>query len=95
VRASEVFDALIKYLRGRLYLQLRDYDNAVKDFSEQIRLDFKKAVAYALRGRARQKKGDVDLAIADLSEALRLDPEHEQFEWAEKELRLAKRMKKN
>src|SRR5262249_38602588 len=52
-----------------------DYDRAVADYSEAIRLKsdpdtfYNRAIAY-------QKKGDLDRAIADYDEAIRLDPKN-------------------
>ena len=51
----------------------KDYDGAIADSSEAIRLDPTNTSAYANRGFARNAKGDFDGAIADASEAIRLD----------------------
>ena len=59
------------YNRGSAYSNKRDYDGAIKDFDEAIRLDPKYVVAYYNRGNARQNKGDNDRAIADYGEAIR------------------------
>jgi len=49
-----------------------DYENAIADFSEAIRLDPTNRDLYHLRGNAWQAKGDMDRARADRSEAMRL-----------------------
>src|SRR5204862_543460 len=54
----------------------RDYDRAIADFSEAIRLIPKNATAFNGRGKAYANKRDYDRAIADYSEAIRLDPKY-------------------
>lgn len=49
-------------------------DEAMKDFTETVRLDPKRADAYRSRGAAFLARHFPDLAIADLTEAMRLDP---------------------
>jgi tetratricopeptide (TPR) repeat protein len=65
-----------------------DYDRAIADLTEAIRLDPKYVWAYASRGEAYRMKGDYDRAIADLTEAIRLDPN---YEWAKNTLEIVKR----
>ena len=62
--------------RGRSYRVKKDYDRAIADFSEAIRLDPKIAKAYNERGGAYYGKKDYDRAIADYSEAIRLNPKY-------------------
>ena len=62
--------------RGNAYYDKKDYDRAIADYSEVIRLDPKYALAFYNRGLAYYDKGDLDRAIADSSEAIRLDPKH-------------------
>ena len=62
------------YNRGIEYDEKRDYDRAIADYNEVIRLDPKDAKAYNSRGIASRAKGDLDRAIADYNEAIRLDP---------------------
>ena len=57
-----------------LYGDKGDYDRAIADYDEAIRLDPRYAVAYYNRGVAYCDKGDYDRAIADYNEAIRLDP---------------------
>ena len=54
-----------------------DYDKAIAEFSELIRLWPKDAKWYGMRGLAYCEKGKFDLAIADLEYALTLDPEND------------------
>jgi tetratricopeptide (TPR) repeat protein len=51
-----------------------DFDRAIADYTEAIRLDPKLAIAYYERGVAYHALGDFDRAIADYTEAIRLDP---------------------
>jgi len=55
---------------------LSDYDRAIVDYTEAIRLDPKFAFAYNNRCNAYHRKGDNDRAIADCTEAIRLDPKY-------------------
>jgi tetratricopeptide (TPR) repeat protein len=60
--------------RGNAYTRQEDFDRAVADLSEAIRLDPTWAGAYINRGRAYRYKGEDQRAIADLTEAIRLEP---------------------
>jgi tetratricopeptide (TPR) repeat protein len=65
--------ALSYYLRGTAYFHKRDFDRAIADQNEAIKLDPGLAKAYHARGMAYSVKGNLDGAIADFTEALRLD----------------------
>lgn len=52
-----------------------DYDRAIADFDQAIRLDANRAEYYAARGDAHSDKGDDDRAIADYGAVLRLSPD--------------------
>ena len=60
--------------RGVAYGNKGDYDRAIADFTEAIRVDPKLATAFSNRGLAYEKKGSYDRAIADYNEAIRLNP---------------------
>jgi tetratricopeptide (TPR) repeat protein len=62
--------------RGIAWSHKKDYDRAIADFNEAIRLDPNDATAYNNRGWAWSNKKDYDRAIADYSEAIRLDPKY-------------------
>src|SRR5262245_47707481 len=64
------------YNRGLAHHQKADYDRAIRDFDEAIRLDPKYAHAYYNRGLAHHQKADYDRAIRDFDEAIRLDPKY-------------------
>ena len=60
--------------RGSAYLfQKDDYDHAIADLDEVIRLNPKHADSYIGRAVAYGKKSNYDRAIVDLNEAIRLD----------------------
>src|SRR5215467_13588934 len=52
-----------------------EYREAVTEFSNAIKLDPKKAIAYAGRGHANYALGDYRKAIADFNKAITLQPE--------------------
>ena len=58
------------------YVDHHDFDRALSDCNEAIRLDPKHPFAFHNRGLAYQGKGDLDHAIGDYSEAIRLDPNY-------------------
>ena len=58
--------------RSRAYLKKGDYDSAIADFSEAIRLDPKSAEAYYGRGYAYARKGDKAKAEEDFAQAKKL-----------------------
>ena len=68
--------AFIFNSRGNAYHRRGDYDRAIADYTEAIRLDPKYAIVYGNRGNSYRLKGDYDRAIADLTEAIRLDPKY-------------------
>ena len=59
--------------RGYAYHASGNYDLAIKDFSEAIRISPKGALGYSNRGNSYWKKGDFAHAIADLNEAVSLN----------------------
>lgn len=61
--------------RGISFLSKRDFDQAVADFSEAIRLEPNQAKHFYNRGAARYEKGQDDLALQDFDQALRLNPQ--------------------
>jgi tetratricopeptide (TPR) repeat protein len=59
-----------------------DYDRAVADYSQAIRIDAEFTGAYAGRGLAHEGKGEVEQAKADYRKALAIAPKYEDGQWA-------------
>jgi tetratricopeptide (TPR) repeat protein len=57
------------YNRGLWYLDNKDYDRAIAEFTEAIRQNPKLAAPYKKRADAYRAKGEVDRATADLDQA--------------------------
>src|SRR5258708_1409970 len=62
--------------RGRGSFNSKDYDRAIADYGEAIKLSPKDAWAFAHRCEAYESKEDHDAAIADCNEAIRIDPKY-------------------
>jgi tetratricopeptide (TPR) repeat protein len=62
------------YDRGMLFADRGDYELAIEDYTQAIKLDPNLAAAYINRGNAYGSKGDHDRAIADHNQAIRIDP---------------------
>jgi tetratricopeptide (TPR) repeat protein len=53
-----------------------DWDAAIADYNEAIKLGSKDAGAYAGRAAMNIRKGDLDRALPDLNQAVAIDPKH-------------------
>jgi tetratricopeptide (TPR) repeat protein len=60
--------------RGNTYYERGDYDRAIDDYTQAIRLEPNNGQHYGNRGVAYRDKGDYDRAIADFTQWIRLDP---------------------
>src|SRR5262249_25818350 len=60
--------------RGLAYAAKREYDRAITDYDQAIRLNPTNVQAYHNRGVAYYEKNAYDRAIADFDEAIRLNP---------------------
>jgi tetratricopeptide (TPR) repeat protein len=62
------------YNRGEAYFKKQDYEHAIADYSEAVRLDPRFSRAFVARGDSSRLIAEYDRALADLAEAIRLDP---------------------
>ena len=62
-------------IRGIAYGKKREYDQAIQDFDQALRLSPNDTTVFNNRGNAYYAKGDFDQAIKDYSEAIRLRPD--------------------
>jgi len=74
-----VSTAQTHYERGKVFFDRGDWDTAILEFTEAIRLDPGDAIVYNNRGAAYDNKGDYDHAISDYTQAIRLDPNDSVF----------------
>jgi tetratricopeptide (TPR) repeat protein len=68
-KLAEAFDN-----RGVAYRLKGDYDHAIADYSQAIKLNAKFAAAFVNRGVVYDKKGEFDRAIQDYDQAIKLKP---------------------
>jgi tetratricopeptide (TPR) repeat protein len=78
-QSADTYHADAYQARGWAYYYFeKDYERAIADFSEAIRLGPKRGIfvwrVHVNRGYAYYRKGDIDRAIADFGEAIRLYP---------------------
>ena len=64
------------YDRGSQYYDKNDFDSAIIELSEAIKIDPNYIYAYWLRGNAYIDKKKYDLSIKDYNDAIRLDPKN-------------------
>jgi tetratricopeptide (TPR) repeat protein len=62
--------------RGLAYARKGQYDHAIEDFDQAIRLNPNDAVAFSNRGAAYARRGQPDRAIEDYDQAIRLNPDY-------------------
>ena len=68
IEAKAYFDS------GSALLNRKEYDKAIGDFTEAIRLDPNYTLAYFNRGLAYDYRGNYDKAVSDYNEAIGLEP---------------------
>jgi tetratricopeptide (TPR) repeat protein len=66
--------AVVYHSRGYEYMQLRQFDMAIADFTQSIRVNPSFLDPYVNRCLCYRGKGDFAKAVADAKSALRLDP---------------------
>jgi tetratricopeptide (TPR) repeat protein len=67
-------DAAFYLARSMRHFRRGNFDQAITDCDEAIRLEPDKAQAYGQRGQAWAAKGDIESALADYEAAIRIDP---------------------
>jgi Lipoprotein NlpI, contains TPR repeats len=64
------------YNRGEAYQAKRDYDRAIYDFDQAIKINPNYEAAYYNRGLTYSSKRDFERAIADFGQVIRLEPKN-------------------
>ena len=72
--AAPTGSALRSRLRGYYWRCKNEYEKAIADFNEAIRLDPRNDQAYSQRSRVWYERKEYDKAMADCDEAVRIDP---------------------
>jgi len=73
-RRRSVERAAAYTFRGITYMHKREFEQAIADCSEAVKLSPDNSAGYVCRAGAYSEKGDYDRGIADLDEAIRLAP---------------------
>jgi lipoprotein NlpI len=64
------------FFRARAFFDKGDFDNAIADYTEIIRLNPNNSIAYVGRGLSHHRKLELDLAIADYDHAIQISPSY-------------------
>jgi len=78
-------EAEAAFKRGKTYIGKQEYDLAIKEFTEAIRLDPTNAEAYLFRGFTYLVKKEYLLADQDLAEAFKRDPDCSQSDISDRD----------
>src|SRR6516164_6259190 len=71
---ASALDPALYYSRGWDFYQKQDYDKAISEYNEAIKLEPHNATYYFARGVAYLDTNDYDKAISDYNKAIRLEP---------------------
>ena len=68
-------DLFPRLMRAGIWADKKEFDKAIAEYTEAIRLDPESSYSYRGRGRTWSTNGEPEKAVADYTEAIRLDPE--------------------
>ncbi len=71
---ADPLNTLLYEPRGNAYSSKGDYDRAIADYGEVLRLEASNDLAHPYRGAVWAAKGEYDFAIANYDEAIRRNP---------------------
>ena len=71
-------EEFIHLVSGIEFINKDEYEKAIAELTEAIKLDPKLALAYNNRGEAYRRKGEFDKALEDFNEAIRLNPKYDE-----------------
>ena len=69
-------NAIVLNQQGLAKQNLGDWDGAMADYNQAIRLDPNYSAAYDNRGNVKRQQGDLNAAMADINQAIRLNPKN-------------------
>jgi len=76
ILSADPADRMALLARGSVYLKMKHAEDAIKDFSEALRLNPNHPKGYHLRGLAKEILGDDDAALEDFTKAIEIDPDY-------------------
>jgi tetratricopeptide (TPR) repeat protein len=77
VRQTQAQQSAVDYYQqGNVWSEKKEFDRAIADYDQAIKLDPKYIDAYNNRGLAWNEKKEYDRAIADLDQAIKFDPNY-------------------
>jgi len=62
--------------RGLAYHELKQYDKAIEDYNQAIKLDPAQVIAYNNRGNSYYERNEYQLALADFNQSLQRKPDY-------------------
>jgi tetratricopeptide (TPR) repeat protein len=74
-QVEEKYLARAFFFRGTAYSNKGQYDRAIEDFDQAIKIDYDSG-AFCNRANAYRAKGQYNLAIADYDQAIRFNPQY-------------------
>ena len=73
---AAIADFDIVFNRGNSHIELGNYQAAIEDYTETIKLDPNDAATYNNRGHSQAELGNYQIAIEDYTKAIKLDPNY-------------------